>query len=49
MCVCAQVAVCVCVQHVEGIRDVMQDYPAGRLPTSSAVEEMERHRAEEED
>ena len=29
-------------EHVEGIKDVMQDYPAGRLPTSSAEEEMER-------
>lgn len=34
---------CVC-EHVERIRDVMQDYPAGRLPTSSAEEEMERWR-----
>lgn len=35
------VSVC---EHVEGIKVVMQDYPAGRLPTSSAEEEMERQR-----
>lgn len=39
LCLC----VCVC-ENVEGIKDVMQDYPAGRLPTSSAEEEMERQR-----
>ena len=40
---CACVCVCVC-EHAEGIKDVIQDYPAGRLPTSSAEEEMERQR-----
>lgn len=35
--------VCVC-EHVGGIKDVMQDYPAGTLPTSSAEEELERQR-----
>lgn len=38
MCVCVFLHVCVC-ELVAGIKDVMQDYPAGRLPTSTAEEE----------
>lgn len=39
LCTSVRVRLCTCVRgHVEGIKNVMQDYPAGRLPTSSAEE-----------
>lgn len=41
VCVCLHVCLC---ELVAGIKDVMQDYPAGRLPTSTAEEEMARRR-----
>lgn len=38
-------SVCVHVKNIVGIKNVMQDYPAGRLPSSSAgLEEMERQK-----
>lgn len=41
VCVCLHVCAC---ELVAGIKDVMQDYPAGRLTTSTAGEEMARRR-----
>lgn len=44
-CLCVFLSACVCAcELVAGIKDVMQDYPAGRLPTSTAEEEMARQR-----
>lgn len=46
-CMCVFLSACVCVRACElvaGIKDVMQDYPAGRLPTSTAEEEEEMAR-----
>lgn len=40
-CMCVFLSAC---ELVAGIKDVMQDYPAGRLPTSTAEEEEEMAR-----